>query len=139
MPKNKGKGGRAVKRGTGNKNLDQSSELVFKEDLQEYGYVTAVLGNGRLQVRCYDGTPRMARIRGKMHKKVWINNNDTVLVALREFEDKKADVILKYNDDEVRRLRILKELPDLNKFDGEGNRSDLEDDRPPFEFDISEL
>ena len=123
----------------GIRTLIELTELVFREDLQEYGYVTANLGNCRLQVHCYDGKSRMARIRGKMHKKVWINNNDTVLVALREFEDDKADVILKYNDDEVRRLRILKELPDMNKFDGEGNRSDREDGGNAFEFDIMEI
>jgi translation initiation factor 1A len=138
MPKNKGKGGKGVKRGTGNKNMDQFNELVYKEDLQEYAHVTCMWGNCRVQVRCYDGKTRMARIRGKMHKKVWINNNDTVLVALREYDDNSADVILKYTDDEVRRLRILGELPELPNIDGEGGRFDQEEG-PAIEFDISQI
>ena len=34
-----------------------------------------------------------------MKKKIWINNGDLVLVALREHEKDKCDDILKYNDD----------------------------------------
>merc|ERR1712183_898475 len=46
---------------------------------------------------CFDGVKRLRHIRGKLRKKVWINQTDIVLVGLREFQDAKADVILKYS------------------------------------------
>lgn len=33
---------------------------------------------------------------------VWINQGDIVLISLRDFQDDKADVIVKYTSDEVR-------------------------------------
>jgi translation initiation factor 1A len=57
-----------------------------------------MLGNGRLEARAFDdaGTQRLVHIRGKLRKKVWINNGDIILLSLREFQDEKGDVILKY-------------------------------------------
>ncbi|KAG2545567.1 eukaryotic translation initiation factor 1A-like [Panicum virgatum] len=114
MPKNKGKGGKNRKRGK-NEEDDDKRELVFKEDGQEYAQVTRMLGNGRCEAICVDGTPRLCHIRGKMHKKVWIAAGDIVLVGLRDYQDDKADVILKYMNDEARLLKAYLELPSLNK------------------------
>merc|ERR1719402_1902821 len=52
---------------------------------------------------CFDGVKRLCHIRGKLRKKVWINQSDIVLVGLRDYQDAKADVILKYSSDEGRR------------------------------------
>lgn len=41
--------------------------------LSEYGQVTRMLGNGRVEVHCFDGSKRLCHIRGKMRKKVWVN------------------------------------------------------------------
>jgi translation initiation factor 1A len=35
-----------------------------------------MLGSGRLSCSCFDGQTRLAHIRGKLRKKVWINNGD---------------------------------------------------------------
>jgi translation initiation factor 1A len=92
---------------------------VFREDGQEYAQVVKMLGNGRLEAQCFDGEKRLAHIRGKMRKKVrrsgvfsrylmlrciqvWINQGDIVLISLRDFQDDKADVIVKYTSDEAR-------------------------------------
>ena len=83
-----------------------------------------MLGNGRIEAQCFDGEKRLAHIRGKMRKKVcpqvlksskesrliycyvtsqvWINQGDIVLLSLRDFQDDKADVIVKYTADEAR-------------------------------------
>jgi translation initiation factor 1A len=111
MPKNKGKGGKNRKRGK-NEDLDEKRELVFKEDGQEYGQVLRMLGNGRLEAQCIDGVKRLCHIRGKMHKKVWIGAGDIILVGLRDYQDDKADVILKYQPDEARSLKAYNELPE---------------------------
>lgn len=77
-----------------------------------------------------------------MRKKVWINPGDVVLISLRDFQDSRADIILKYSPDEARSLKALGELPETSKrFDsifvatinenefGDGN------DEIQFEFD----
>jgi translation initiation factor IF-1 len=55
-------------------------------------------------LQCFDGVKRLGLIRGKLRKKIWINNGDIILVSLREYQDEKGDVILKYNADEARSL-----------------------------------
>merc|ERR1712070_1017333 len=129
MPKNKGKGGKNRRRGK-NEN-EEKRELIFKEDGQEYAQVIRMLGNGRLDAQCIDGIKRLCHIRGKMRKKVWVSTGDIILVGLRDFQDEKADVILKYNADEARSLKAYGELPDnirvndtQNDFNEEANEND---------------
>ncbi|KAI3971615.1 hypothetical protein MKW92_049912 [Papaver armeniacum] len=110
MPKNKGKGGKNRKRGK-NEADDDKRELVFKEDGQEYAQVLRMLGNGRCEAMGIDGVKRLCHIRGKLHKKVWISGGDIILVGLRDYQDDKADIILKYNSDESRLLKAYGELP----------------------------
>ncbi|KJE92381.1 translation initiation factor 4C [Capsaspora owczarzaki ATCC 30864] len=128
MPKNKGKGGKNRRRGK-NENEGEKRELVFKEDGQEYAQVVKMLGNGRLEAVCFDGQRRLCHIRGKMRKKVWIAQGDIILIGLRDYQDDKGDVILKYTADEARNLKLYGELPDhakINETDnfGEGDHDD---------------
>ena len=74
-----------------------------------------MLGNGRLEALCFDGTKRLAHIRGKLRKKVWINQGDIILLSLRDYQDEKGDVILKYSADEARSLKAYGELPENAK------------------------
>ena len=74
-----------------------------------------MLGNGRLDALCFDGEKRLAHIRGKLRKKVWINQGDIILLSLREYQDEKADVIMKYTADEARSLKAYGELPETAK------------------------
>ncbi|KAJ9169998.1 hypothetical protein P3X46_018135 [Hevea brasiliensis] len=111
MPKNKGKGGKNRKRGK-NEADEGKRELIFKEDGQEYAQVLRMLGNGRCEAMCADGTKRLCHIRGKMHKKVWIAAGDIILIGLRDYQDDKADVILKYWRYEARLLKSYGELPE---------------------------
>jgi len=43
---------------------------------------------------------------------VWINQGDIILVGLRDYQDSKADVILKYTPDEARNLKTYGEFPE---------------------------
>eukprot|EP00798_Chlamydomonas_sp_ICE-L_P030677 gene30677-35698_t len=136
MPKNKGKGGKNRKRGK-NVNEEEKRELIYKEDGQEYGQVLRMLGNGRLECQCIDQKKRLCHIRGKMRKKVWIGNGDIILLGLREYQDEKADVILKYTADEARVLKQYGELPDhLRINDTDVNiEGDEMDNAEFFDFD----
>ncbi|VDO28127.1 unnamed protein product [Haemonchus placei] len=114
MPKNKGKGGKNRRRGK-NENDFMKRELDTKDVGQEYGQVSKMLGNGRVLAFCFDGKQRVCHIRGKLRKKVWINTGDIILVGLRDYQDDKGDVILKYTPDEARRLKEKNELPEHAK------------------------
>jgi len=133
MPKNKGKGGKNRRRGK-NENEGLKREWVFKEDGQEYAQVIKMLGNGRLEAMCFDGVKRLCHIRGKLRKKVWINQSDIILVGLRDYQDARADVILKYSADEARNLKSYGEFPETVKinetvsFGEEGIDDDIEFD-----------
>ncbi|KAA0716925.1 Ribosomal protein S6 kinase alpha-3 [Triplophysa tibetana] len=139
-----GKGGKNRRRGK-NENESEKRELVFKEDGQEYAQVIKMLGNGRLEAMCFDGVKRLCHIRGKLRKKVWINASDIILVGLRDYQDNKADVILKYNADEARSLKAYGELPEhakINETDqfGPGDDDEIQfDDIGSDDEDIDDL
>nr|WCZ58434.1 translation initiation factor 1A [Paratrimastix eleionoma] len=111
MPKNKGKGGKNRRKGK-NENELEKRELIFKEEGQEYAQVLKMLGNGRLEAHCFDGQTRLCHIRGKLRKKVWVNTGDIILIGLRDYQDDKADVILKYSPDEARNLKKYGQIPE---------------------------
>ena len=141
MGKNNGKGGKGHKKRK-NKNVDdQVRSLIFKEDGQTYGQIIKVLGNGRFEVECYDKiekvTNRVCNIRGKMRRREWVSSGDVVLVSLRDFQDEKADIIMKYYPDEVRKLKEYKELaPNIktSSFTGSFNDNDIDDNSIVFGF-----
>merc|ERR1711924_475989 len=137
MPKNKGKGGKNRRRGKNEG--EEKRELIFKEDGQEYAQVIRMLGNGRLDAQCIDGVKRLCHIRGKMRKKVWVSTGDIILVGLRDFQDEKADVILKYNADEARSLKAYGELPDNIRFNEKENENDAFFDFEDIENVIEEI
>lgn len=43
---------------------------------------------------------------------MWINQSDIILIGLRDYQDAKADVILKYTPDEARNLKTYGEFPE---------------------------
>ncbi|KAI1140733.1 hypothetical protein F5Y05DRAFT_410585 [Hypoxylon sp. FL0543] len=134
MPKNKGKGGKNRRRGK-NENDNEKRELTFKEEGQEYAQVVKMLGNGRLEAQCFDGAKRLAHIRGKLRKKVWINNGDIILLSLRDYQDEKGDVILKYSADEARSLKAYGELPESAKINETDTYGPGDEGECGFEFD----
>ncbi|MCD7781349.1 MAG: translation initiation factor eIF-1A [Methanosphaera sp.] len=69
------------------------------------GVVEQILGHGKIKVRCNDSNVRLCRIPGKMKKRIWIREDDVVLVKPWEFQsDEKADVIWRYTHTEANYL-----------------------------------
>jgi len=134
MPKNKGKGGKNRRRGK-NENDNEKRELVFKEEGQEYAQVIKMLGNGRLEAKCVDGVTRLAHIRGKLRKKIWINTSDIILLSLRDYQDGKGDVLLKYSADEARSLKAYGELPESTRINETDTYGEENTEGMGFEFD----
>ncbi|MCX8206609.1 MAG: translation initiation factor eIF-1A [Methanothrix sp.] len=85
-----------------------------KQNREVFGYVESLLGSNRIKVRCMDGQTRIARIPGKMKKRIWIREGDVVIVVPWEFQDDKADVIWRYTGPQVdwlERKGYLKSTP----------------------------
>lgn len=133
----KGKGGRNRRRGKNDSG--QKRELIYKEDGQEYAQITKMVGNGRLEVLCFDGIKRTGHIRGKLRKKVWMGQGDIILVSLRDFQDEQCDVVHKYNSDEARTLKNVGELPENAKINETDTFGADEDDDVNFEFGAEDL
>ena len=86
--------------------------MSYKGESEEYAQVIKILGDGRFECNCADGVKRIAHVRGKMRKRVWIANGDIILVSLREFEPEKCDVVEKYKEKEVAKLKKAGEIPE---------------------------
>lgn len=116
----------------GRRKEEKKRDLEAKEPGQEYGKVVKMLGNGRLTAYCYDGVTRLCHIRGKMLKQVWVAVGDLVLVSLRDFQDAKGDIIIKYTPEEVREMKARKWVPDTAMSTSEHGES--HSDQTSFEF-----
>jgi translation initiation factor 1A len=84
--------------------------LTTKHADQEYGRVLKKLGNCRFEVMCDNGQTYLAHIRGKMKRREWVEVDDIVLISLRDFQNNKVDIILKYNHDEAMELQSMNEF-----------------------------
>ena len=90
----------------------EDRECRFKDESEEYAQIIKILGDGRFQCKCADGIERVAHVRGKMRKRIWLANGDIILVSLREFEPEKCDVVEKYKEKEVAKLKKAGEIPE---------------------------
>ncbi|MDM7913440.1 MAG: translation initiation factor eIF-1A [Methanotrichaceae archaeon] len=75
--------------------------LPRKQDREMFGHVESLLGSNRIKVRGLDGITRMARIPGKMKKRIWIREGDVVIIIPWEFQNDKADVVWRYTGPQV--------------------------------------
>lgn len=70
MPKNTGRGGKNRRRGK--QEAVAKGDIQYKEEDEEYAQVIKLLGQGRVEAKCFDGKTRLCKIRGKMKRKIWI-------------------------------------------------------------------
>ena len=73
-----------------------------------------------MRVRCLDGKTRVCRIPGRLTRKLWVRENDIVIVEPWEYSgDEKGDVLYKYTSTQtsfLRRKGYLKELDNFDEF-----------------------
>ncbi|KNH06965.1 eukaryotic translation initiation factor eIF-1A [Perkinsela sp. CCAP 1560/4] len=118
MPKNTGMGGKNRKKGAKGKGQGTKRELITREDGQEYGICTAMLGCNRIKVHLFSGMDVIGVIRGKIVRRMWINLGNVVLCGNREFQSgsPKVDVILRYTPDETNELQRIGQIPDISRW-----------------------
>ncbi|MFT4891025.1 MAG: translation initiation factor 1A [Halobacteriales archaeon] len=75
---------------------DENELFVVGTDMQGYG---------RVELRCADGEERMRRIPGRMRKRVWIREDDVVIVDPWDWEDSKADLVWRFGKGDADQLR----------------------------------
>jgi translation initiation factor 1A len=130
MPNKKGKKSNKPK----NMNTETTRPLEFinTEDLQIYAQIVKSFGNSRFEVKCFDGKNRTAHAPGSLKKKkIFVKNNDVVIVSLRSFDDSKCDILYVYNSREVKELKKLGEIPnDITLEENESKEADI-----GFDFD----
>ena len=73
---------------------------------QSLGILDQRLGASRMRVRCLDGKTRICRIPGRLKRRLWVRENDIIIVEPWEYSgDKKGDVIYKYTPTQVSFLK----------------------------------
>lgn len=132
MPGGNKKGGKKHKR---NKNQNYEAKELRKADPndgQVYAKITKCKGNCRFDVHCSDGKVRGAIMCGTMRKRKFVNMGDIVLVSLRDFQDSICDIIDSYDENQAKRLRDMKELPEAMKLEEDNDFEDIDVDGISF-------
>ncbi|MHB8605665.1 MAG: translation initiation factor eIF-1A [Thermoplasmatota archaeon] len=78
--------------------------LPDKKQMELFGIADQLMGGSRLKVMCEDGISRMARIPGKMKRRMWIREGDLVILKPWDFQDSKADVVWRYTKTQAQYL-----------------------------------
>lgn len=72
-----------------------------------------LMGASKIKVMCEDGKSRMARIPGKMKRRMWIKPGDLMIIKPWDFQDDKADVCYRYVRTQSVNLSRRKKIPEL--------------------------
>lgn len=80
-------------------------EMVMPQEGELLGRVIKMVGGDNIIVKCTDGKVRTCRIRGKIKRRMWIRDNDLVLIAPWDFQSDKADIIWRYISAHAERIK----------------------------------
>ncbi|MDI6708187.1 MAG: translation initiation factor eIF-1A [Candidatus Thermoplasmatota archaeon] len=99
----------------------EEAEELGKLQLPKKGELFAIadrlFGGSRIKVICSDGKSRLARIPGKLKKKLWVRAGDLVIIKPWEFQNEKADIVWRYTRTQAVHLSKKGMLPkDLDIF-----------------------
>jgi len=96
------------------------SRIHLPKGKDTFGTIEQRLGGSRMRVKCMDGKTRICRIPGRLTRKLWVRENDIVIVEPWEFTgDEKGDIIYKYSPSQIVFLKkkgYLKQLEDFEEF-----------------------
>ncbi len=87
--------------------------LPYKPKGEMFAVAETFQGGSRLQVICEDGIRRMGRIPGKLRRRMWIRENDLLIVVPWSFQDSKADVKFRYTPTQTANLKRRGKIPEI--------------------------
>ena len=87
--------------------------LPYKPKGEMFAVAEAFQGGSRLQVICEDGIRRMGRIPGKLRRRMWVRENDLLIVVPWSFQDSKADVKFRYTPTQTANLKRRGKIPEI--------------------------
>ncbi|MFB5608160.1 MAG: translation initiation factor eIF-1A [Candidatus Nitrosomaritimum yanchengensis] len=95
------------------KNESALKEIRLPEgDEEMFGRVIKMMGGENVMVKCKDSVSRRGRIRGKLKRRVWIRDNDVVIIAPWDFgNDERGDILWRYTLPQVQWLKENKYIP----------------------------
>ena len=119
IKKPKPKKGKKGKGKYGKKNSNQVDEtnlrvtLPYKPKGEMFAVAETFQGGSRLQLICEDGERRMGRIPGKLRRRMWVRENDLLIVVPWSFQDSKADVKFRYTPTQTSNLKRSGKIPEI--------------------------
>ena len=87
--------------------------LPYKPKGEIFAVAETFQGGSRLQVICEDGIRRMGRIPGKLRRRMWVRENDLLIVVPWSFQDSKADVKFRYTPTQTANLKRRGKIPEI--------------------------
>ena len=87
--------------------------LPYKPKGEMFAVAETFQGGSRLQLICEDGERRMGRIPGKLRRRMWVRENDLLIVVPWSFQDSIADVKFRYTPTQTANLKKLGKIPEI--------------------------
>jgi len=95
-----------------------------------------ILGGRRVRAVCEDGETRLSRIPGKMRRRQWVREGDLIVIQPWEFQDEKANVVMRYTKTQslyLSRKGVLPEIVDLFRMSQDEEMTDTDEQEPTEE------
>ncbi len=94
------------------KNESALKEIRLPEEGELFGRVLKMLGGENVMIKCDDNVTRRGRIRGKLKRRVWIRDNDIVIIAPWDFkESERGDIVWRFTLPQVEWLKANNHIP----------------------------
>ena len=88
------------------KNESALKEIRLPEEGELFGRVLKMMGGENVMIKCADNVTRRGRIRGKLKRRVWIRDNDIVIIAPWDFkENERGDIVWRFTLPQVQWLK----------------------------------
>ena len=94
------------------KSEEALKKIRLPEEGELFGRVLKMLGGENLIVKCLDGITRRGRIRGKLKRRIWIRDNDIVIIAPWDFKaEERGDILWRFTLPQVDWLKQNDHIP----------------------------
>ena len=110
--------------------------LPKRKGNEMFAIADQTLGGRRVRAVCEDGETRLSRIPGKMRRRQWVREGDLIVIQPWEFQDEKANVVMRYTKTQslyLSRKGVLPEIVDLFGMSQDEDITETEEQEPTEE------